>query len=217
MWRRESYQDLLALLGAEKWSENLRQYSAAAGVSVSPMDRRIQQTVELLNARSNMPPTSPLRPFKSHPLLPPPKTPVPGSVYGLRVLRPASAPSTGQHHHHRHSQNSPYDNAASGGKSAQKTRSVGQRRTRATSSHTATTAERLRQESRLMEEAFTMHNPRNGKTSLSKSFEDVNEDTWGQQMSSTSPRRSTVAGKKRGGALAVMTSPNNRKGSRVMY
>jgi hypothetical protein len=206
MWRRESYQDLLSLLGAEKWSENLRHYSAA-GVSVSPIECRVNETVELLNSRTNMPPSSPLRPFKSHPVLPPPKTPVPGSVYGLRVVR-------------RSSSSSKTSSAKKGGKgNCRPLRNSGElhQQSRTISSHTATTSERLRQEARFMEEAFAMPKPTSG--SYMKSPEEINAKHWGQRLS---PNRAAttsalMAGKKRGGSAAVMGSPNNRKGSRVTY
>lgn len=203
MWRRESYQDLLALLGAEKWSENLRNYSAA-GVTVSPLDRRVNETVELLNTRTNMPPSSPLRPFKSHPVLPPPKTPVPGSVYGLRVVRR----STGSSNNSRTRKDGKGNN--------RQLRNSGelQQLSRTAPSHTATSSERLRQEARLMEEAFAM--PQSLPGFYMKSPEKVNAEYWGPRPSPirATTANSLMAGKKRG---AVMGSPNNRKGSRVSY
>lgn len=210
MWRRESYQDLLSLLGAEKWSENLRQYSVA-GVAASPVDRRVQETVEMLNARTNMPPTSPLRPFKSHPVLPPPKTPVPGSVYGLRVVRRPTSAANGNNAQPSRKKKATSSNVCSSGKGTLRQQAALARAQ--TTTHSATTAERRRRETRLMEEAFA--SPVRRSTSDHWDTVEIPPST----MVSSPKRAATtmMASRKRGGSAAVMASPNNRKGSRVTY
>lgn len=239
MWRRESYQDLLSMLGAEKWSNNLRQYSAAgtAAASVSAIERRVQETVELLNSRTNLPPTSPLKPFKSHPILAPPKTAVPGSVYGLKVVKHSSdkrkhkktprdttatttTPATPTSATRlRSAQQQPRASsgeaalnisnisASSIGSASSSHSAHGQpkrlRRSVKSAPHSATTAERRRQELRLMEAAF------------GKSASAPVTAAWEDLPVTSSPQRSS--GAKRGGASAILTSPNNRKGSRMAY
>lgn len=104
----------MSLLGAEKWSEKLRSYSAEQPLTANrnqntshisaSLEQRLADTVAQLAARAPGSPTaathpallaSPNRRYQTHPLLGPPRGSVPASVYGIRKTKKRSKQQTG--------------------------------------------------------------------------------------------------------------------------